>query len=653
MKRILFILFTFLSIHSFAQTEKADEFRTTAGILKSVSGTNFKKDTVIIGGKKTLVYRQPNTNTYNTFSVVGDSLKIQTWKLDTATNVYVTSNLDDVYIDNVINKIFDPIFENVCTTDEEIVVKKSDGTFVTRKSYSLNGVQKQPIGNYTALGEDEVIYAQGGSTITLPSCISNCVEKTIYRDACSDGIITVNVSGGGTIDGVHTSRILPVGRGGYTYECVNGNWRIKSEFFEQDQSCALFSLLNSTNANVTVWTTDGQPYSVDWGNGTSSGLIASGTATSTTYGSSFTGSIKICKTCGVSPIYVVYFNSGNWNFDINNLNQFPNLEYVGIYSGITSGDIGNLPNSTIQYENYGQNTTSGDIANLPSGLTYFDTRGQNTTSGDITNLPSGLTYYSNSGQNTTSGDITNLPSGLITYSNSGQNTTSGDIANLPSGLITYSNYGQNTTSGGIANLPSGLMDYVNRGQNTTSGNIANLPSGLTYYENSGQNTTSGGIANLPSGLTYYINIGQNTTSGNIANLPSGLIVYSNSGQNTTSGNIDNLPSGLLNYLNRGQNTTSGDIGNLPSGLTYYENHGQNTVSDYSGGNLNSGISYFSFITASGGLSASEVDALMIELDSTLPGLSYVNITGTNAAPTAASLTARNNMVSNGVTVIHN
>jgi hypothetical protein len=557
------------------------------------------------------------------------------------------------WVKDFVEEPFNPIDETTCTTfDEKILVEKLDGTIVTRPANSIKRNEVFPAGNYTVLPTDEIIYAVGGSTITLQGC-TTCKEKTIYRDACSDGLITILPPSGQTIDGVHTSRVLQVGRGAFTYECVDGKWRIKSEFFETDQSCASFSVINTPSASVQVYTLDGLPYSVDWGDGTNSGLIASGLQSSKAYASNFTGSIKICKTCGVSPIFQVNFDSGNWNFDINDLNQFPNLTRVDINSGITFGDIANLPSGLTYYFNTGQNATSGDIANLPSTLNVYHNGGQNTTSGDIANLPSGLTYYFNEGQNTTSGDIANLPSGLTYYYNTGQNATSGDIANLPSTLNVYHNGGQNTTSGDIANLPSGLTYYNNSGQNTTSGGIANLPSGLTYYSNIGQNTTSGDIANLPSGLTYYYNEGQNTTSGDIANLPSGLTYYFNTGQNATSGDIANLPSTLNVYHNGGQNTTSGDIANLPSGLTYYFNEGQNTVSDYSGGNLNSGITNFYSVTASGGLSSAEVDALLIELASTVPGLGYVNITGTNAPPTPASSTAITTLTGSGATVITN
>jgi hypothetical protein len=104
MKNIILIILTFFTLNLFGQTEPADEFRTATGVIKSVKGTNFKKSIKVIGGKNVTVYEQPNTDTYNTFSIVNDSVRIQKWKLDTTTNVFVTSNLNDVYLDNLVNK---------------------------------------------------------------------------------------------------------------------------------------------------------------------------------------------------------------------------------------------------------------------------------------------------------------------------------------------------------------------------------------------------------------------------------------------------------------------------------------------------------------------------------------------------------------------
>lgn len=104
MKNIILIILTFFTLSLFGQTEQPDEFRAPTGVIKSIKGTNFKKSIKVIGGKNVTVYEQPNTDTYNTFSIVNDSVRIQKWKLDTATNVFVTSNLNDVYLDNLVNK---------------------------------------------------------------------------------------------------------------------------------------------------------------------------------------------------------------------------------------------------------------------------------------------------------------------------------------------------------------------------------------------------------------------------------------------------------------------------------------------------------------------------------------------------------------------
>ena len=266
-----------------------------------------------------------------------------------------------------------------------------------------------------------------------------------------------------------------------------------------------------------------------------------------------------------APIYNVIFNSGEWDFDIKDLNCLTGLTSVTVYTG----------------------AISGDIATAPSGLTY-------------------LAIY-------------------------GQNTLSGDIATAPSGLTVLSISGQNTLSGNIATAPSGLTVMSIEGQNTLSGNIATAPSGLTYLSIRGQNTLSGDIATAPSGLTNMSIIGQNTISGDIATAPSGLTVLSIGGQNTLSGSLDSL-----------QNT-----------LTYYSITGLNSISTYSGVNLNSGFTYFLSQSPNACFNSSAVDALFIELETTIPGITYINITGCAAPPTGASLTARNNLIASGCTVIHN
>jgi len=262
-----------------------------------------------------------------------------------------------------------------------------------------------------------------------------------------------------------------------------------------------------------------------------------------------------------------------------------------------------------------------------------------------------LTYFYSTNNNF-SFDLASLPIGLTYYYNCGSNTTSGDLASLPTGLTNYTNTGSNTTSGDIASLPTGLTSYYNTGSNTTSGDIASLPTGLTSYYNTGSNTTSGDIASLPTGLTTYINYGSNTTSGDIASLPTGLTYYTNCGLNTTSGDIASLPTELTYYYNYGSNTTSGDIASLPTGLTYYRNQGSNQVDTYTSGHtFDSGIIYFLNLPAAGyGLSSTEVNNLLIDLDASGMSSGTIDLSGNNTAPGASGETAIDALRVKGISV---
>jgi hypothetical protein len=243
------------------------------------------------------------------------------------------------------------------------------------------------------------------------------------------------------------------------------------------------------------------------------------------------------------------------------------------------------------------------------------------------------------------------------------NAISGNISFLPNTLTYFSCKGANTTTGDISALPSGLTYYVNLGFNTTSGNISTLPSGLTYFVNTGNNTTTGSIASLPINLEVYDNQGNNTTSGSVSLLPSTLTSFRNFGTNTTTGNINSLPIGLLQYDNKGTNTTTGNIYFLPANIVFYVNVGQNTVVDYTSGRTwANNMIYVSNLptSASGGLSSTEVDNLLIDLalvstwDSTNPEyINTITLSGFNAARTVASNSAVATLTSKPVIVVTN
>ena len=125
-----------------------------------------------------------------------------------------------------------------------------------------------------------------------------------------------------------------------------------------------------------------------------------------------------------------------------------------------------------------------------------------------------------------------------------------------------------------------------------------------------------------------------------------------------TGNLSSLPSVMTYFVCTGSNTITGNLSSLPSVMTYFACSGSNTINDYTSprtwaNNMNTLI-----LTpvAGGGLTAEMVDNLFIDLANvaTWTGTKAITITGTNAAPTAASADARNTLsTTKGVTIVTN
>ena len=367
-----------------------------------------------------------------------------------------------------------------------------------------------------------------------------------------------------------------------------------------------------------------------------------------------------------SAMFIVYVSGSNTLS--GNINGFSaTMQYVNI-SGLNSisGDIAGLSTSIFYINITGNNTISGNVADIPQEeiLKQLIIGGQNTITGDIADMEySGvvLVYVDITGVNTISGDIGNIPSTVVTFNISGVNTISGNISGLPSTVLTYlAIQGNNTISGDLSGLPATmtLTTMAIYGSNTITGDIANFRAGIVNITIVGNNTCSGDIADLPSSIRYLYIVGSNTISGDIVNLPVGFTTLMMSGSNTITGDVANFPATVTRIELYGLNTLYGDFADISNNITAIRIQGRNTIDSYTSGKTwnNSIIGNFDLVpVAPGGLDATEVDNLFIDLDTswTTTRSQPIDMRGTNAAPTAASAAARTSLIAKGRTIYVN
>lgn len=149
----------------------------------------------------------------------------------------------------------------------------------------------------------------------------------------------------------------------------------------------------------------------------------------------------------------------------------------------------------------------------------------------------------------------------------------------------------------------------------------------------------------------------NNFSGSISDLTN-LVYLDVQGSNTLSGNIP--AANLLEYFAcLGNNTITGGLNNLTSAvLRHFNLRGQNTINDYTSGiNFSDVMNYFCVLPVSpGGLSGTEVDNLLIDIDASSPwaGTSKTfYVSGINGATSSASAAAKLSLAAKGVNVVVN
>jgi hypothetical protein len=345
-------------------------------------------------------------------------------------------------------------------------------------------------------------------------------------------------------------------------------------------------------------------------------------------------------------------------------------------SGNLSGDVNGLPSSLIKLSVGNGNTLSGNISGLPPLLDYLSLAASNTVSGNVSSLPSSLLYINIAGSNTINGNISGIPVSITQLSIFGLNTITGNVSGLANTLQRFTVWGNNTISGNIIDLPTDLVVFNVTGNNIISGSLDDIPVNCASVSISGYNTVGGGFTGLSSSCSELYLYGYNVVDGDIADLPAALqtvaitglnIVHGDLanltanpyqfqvyGNNVITGDISNIPTATYYFLLLGANTVYGDIGTIPLYARDIRIGGQNTISDYTGRTwLAAGYGLEITPVGAGGLSSVEVDALLIDIDAGCSFSSYprvIALDGANAAPTAASLVARNSLIAKGVSL---
>jgi len=425
------------------------------------------------------------------------------------------------------------------------------------------------------------------------------------------------------------------------------------------------------------------PLTINWGDGNVSAYTTSNSVQSHTYTSPSTGYITISgATEDPNELPGVY----NFTF-------FGNVPITG-----ETSEIGKLIELTqLETEIF----VTGDILELSActNMGSIFTK-SNDISGNINDLPDGARFVTIIGENTLGGDMSDLPPYILELSVGGYNTISGDTSDLLSyslNLIYIDGY--NTVSGLVESL-SAITSVYMKGYNTISGDIYVGPN-TEYLIIDGYNTIGGDIAlsqplHMNSLIEFFID-GYNTIYGNLAMFMFPEEHFGIGGNNTISGNtlnleipdsmwifrLDNIaesyPSPYIGLSTTG-NTLTGDISYMshPSLVSIYLG-GNNTVYGNSGellisqlyvistGNTINGITPNPIVTeaitadvrlyteSATYLNATQVNNFLVDTYNNVENSNFAIIVllGNHAAPTGAGLTAKNDLINNGATVITN
>lgn len=385
--------------------------------------------------------------------------------------------------------------------------------------------------------------------------------------------------------------------------------------------------------------------------------------------------------------------------NIQEFSALTSLQSVKLENGDYNGDIQYLPNSikalrfeiqTSSIKTRNQNTISGNIGNLPTSIESMVIGGLNTITGNLSSL-AGLfnnpiySLFIINGNNTISGNMSDLPDvAYIGINDNPYNIAAAYYMNVLTG---------NTISGNFTLKPNHVIVVIGGG-NTITGDLSStqVPSSLTSLSIAGLNTIGGNVNLLKLPTNVLQLYGNNVVTGSINDIITNPEIYEitilNYGQygdnngtvvmtsgNTLSGNINAFQTCLsLDELQiGGLNTITGDISSLlplasdNTGMFgFWIVSPMNTINAANFVTTNPRLFTTSFLwtfvsnNSGNGMNATEVNKLLIYFDSKITSpvsggsIKKLVIDGTaHAAPSGTGITAKDSLISKGITVITN
>jgi len=225
----------------------------------------------------------------------------------------------------------------------------------------------------------------------------------------------------------------------------------------------------------------------------------------------------------------------------------------------------------------------------------------------------------------------------------------GDTSGLPLG-IEILEIRSSSIDGPIANLPKGAKFYLCDRTDIT-GKTSDIPANGFVYRFNGTNL-SGSVAKLPSGAIQY-KLNDTSIDGQTRDLPPGADRYILSNTNVT-GPASELPANAEIY-NISKSAISGDLSVIRTLSTQMNEFiaSNSDISQYTSGSFNYTIEFLIFLIDDLGLTASEVDNFLIDLNNTGANNGTLNIAGTNAARTSSSDAAVSALQSRGWSITVN